>query len=303
MEEDGRPLRSVAAPIVVGVDGSAAARHAVRWSAGEAVRRNCPLRVVHAHAWPMRRSRARYAAEYGYRRALLSRARRWVDEGVALARASVPAVRAEGDVRVGSAVELLREESRLARLVVIGSPDRSGPAALWEHAAAAKLTGQVQCPVIVVQGPPRQSVRRDGPVAVGVDGSPASGAAVGFAFDTAATHGVPLIAVHSWHRLVVDGPLAGLPMRQGVEADEEGLLDRQLAVWQERYPGVAVRRVVTRGGLTRSLVDRSAGAALLVLGARCRRGMSGTLVGSVVRQAVLHRLPCPVALVGAGAHG
>ncbi|GDY29054.1 universal stress protein [Gandjariella thermophila] len=294
-------LRSVVAPIVVGVDGSAAARHAVRWSAGEAARRDCPLRVVHAHTWPTRRSRARYAAEYGYRRALLSRARRWVDEGVALARGTAPAVRVEGDVRVGSVVELLREESRSARLVVIGAADRGGPAALWEHATAAKLTAQGHCPVVVVRGQPGRAVHRDGPVAVGVDGSLASGAAVGFAFDAAAAHGVPLIAVHSWHRLLADGPLAALPMRQGVEADEEWLLDRQLAVWERRYPGVAVRRVVTRGRLIRSLVERSAGAGLLVLGSR-RRGVSGTLLGSV-EQAVLHRMPCPVAIVGAGAQG
>jgi nucleotide-binding universal stress UspA family protein len=225
-----------------------------------------------------------------------------VDEGVALARSAAPTVRAEGDVRVGSALELLREESRSARLVVIGAADRGGPAALWEHATAAKLTAQGHCPVVVVQGPPRHSAQRDGPVAVGVDGSPASGAAVGFAFDAAAARGVPLIAVHSWHRLFGDGPLAALPLRQGVEADEEWLLDRQLAVWQQRYPEVPVRRVVTRGRLTRSLAERSAGAGLLVLGSRWRRGVSGTLVGSV-QQTVLRRLPCPFALVGAGTQG
>ncbi|WP_369405389.1 universal stress protein [Nocardia brasiliensis] len=41
-------------------------------------------------------------------------------------------------------------------------------------------------------------MRRDGPVVVGVDGSPLSGAALGDAFAEAADRGTELIAVHCW---------------------------------------------------------------------------------------------------------
>jgi nucleotide-binding universal stress UspA family protein len=294
-------LRSVESPIVVGVDGSAAARQAVRWSAGEAARRHCALRVVHAHVWPTTGSRSRYAARYGYRRALLDRARRWVDEGVELARATAPEVKTVGDVRIGSAVELLTEESRSARVVAIGSADRGGPAALWEGTTAVTLAAHGHCPVVVVRGLPSRSVERHGPVAVGVDRSAASEAAIGFAFDAAALHGVPLIAMRTRRGLVSNGgPLAALPMGHGVDADDEWLLERQLAAWQEKYPDVPVRRMAAHGRPTRSLLDRTAGAGLLVLGSRRRRGVPGALIGPA-RRSVLHRSACPVAIVGAGA--
>ncbi|MEV1147848.1 universal stress protein, partial [Micromonospora sp. NPDC049799] len=41
------------APVVVGVDGSAAALDAVRVAAREAAYRQRPLRVVHAFIWPL----------------------------------------------------------------------------------------------------------------------------------------------------------------------------------------------------------------------------------------------------------
>jgi len=234
-------LRSVESPIVVGVDGSAAARQAVRWSAGEAARRRCGLRVVHAHRWPTSGPRSRYAAWYGQRRALLDRARRWVDEGVDLARTVAPEVATVGDVRIGSAVELLTEESRSARVVAIGATVRGGPAGLWEGTTAVTLAAHGHCPVVVVQGLPTRSVERSGPVAVGVDRSAAREAAMGFAFDVAALHGVPLVAVRTRGGLHAEGRWFALGTRHGVDADDEWLLDRQLAAWQDKYPDVPVR--------------------------------------------------------------
>ncbi|PZM91009.1 MAG: universal stress protein UspA, partial [Actinobacteria bacterium] len=43
---------SAAAPVVVGVDGSAAGLTAVRMAAREAALRRRPLRLVHALIWP-----------------------------------------------------------------------------------------------------------------------------------------------------------------------------------------------------------------------------------------------------------
>ncbi|AHH98811.1 hypothetical protein KALB_5449 [Kutzneria albida DSM 43870] len=39
-------------PVVVGVDGSTTALYAVRWAAGEAARRQVPLRLVYAQTPP-----------------------------------------------------------------------------------------------------------------------------------------------------------------------------------------------------------------------------------------------------------
>lgn len=62
-------------------------------------------------------------------------------------------------------------------------------------------------PSVVVRGTgARTEPRRDGPAVVGVDGSPPSPAAIPFVFRTAASRGVPLVAVHRRP----DRPLGGL---------------------------------------------------------------------------------------------
>ena len=44
---------SVPGSVVVGVDGSQAALHAVRWAAVEARRAWCPVSLVHTLEWPV----------------------------------------------------------------------------------------------------------------------------------------------------------------------------------------------------------------------------------------------------------
>lgn len=46
---------NMAAPVVVGTDGSEVALQAVRAAAREAAERGCPLRIVHAFIWPLMR--------------------------------------------------------------------------------------------------------------------------------------------------------------------------------------------------------------------------------------------------------
>jgi nucleotide-binding universal stress UspA family protein len=111
---------------------------------------------------------------------------------------------------------------------------------------------------------------------------------------------VPIVAVRARAGLVPDGGRFALPSGRAVDQDDEWLLDRQLATWQEKYPDVSVRRLTTPGRAARSLLDRTVGAGLLVLGSRRWRGVPGAMIGST-RHAVLHRSACPVAIVGAGA--
>ena len=48
-------MNAVSAPgsVVVGIDGSQAALHAVRWAAVEAQNVQCPLSLVHTMEWPL----------------------------------------------------------------------------------------------------------------------------------------------------------------------------------------------------------------------------------------------------------
>ena len=75
-------------------------------------------------------------------------------------------------------------------------------------------------------------------------------------------------------------------------------LAERLAGWGEKYPDVAVERLVARDHPARVLAEQSERAQLLVVGSRGRGGVSGLVLGSV-SHAVLHRSACPVAAVRA----
>ncbi len=147
---------------------------------------------------------------------------------------------------------------------------------------------------------PEEPPPAHGPVVVGVDGSPASESALAIAFDEASLRGADLVAVHTWiefssdsayayaHQFIVDWDV--------IETRERELLAERLAGWQERYPDVTVRRVVTRDRPVRCLLEHAADAQLLVVGSRGHSGLPGMLLGST-SQALIYHAPCPLLVV------
>ena len=63
-----------------------------------------------------------------------------------------------------------------------------------------------------------------------------------------------------------------------------------------KYPDVPVERLVTRDRPAHSLLAQAARAQLVVVGSRGHGAFAGLVLGSV-SHAVLHRSPCPVAIV------
>jgi nucleotide-binding universal stress UspA family protein len=84
--------------------------------------------------------------------------------------------------------------------------------------------------------------------------------------------------------------------QEQVEQMENELLAQRLAGWQEKYPDVAVRRVVTSGRPVEQLLDQAAGAQLMVVGSRGNGGFSGMLLGST-SQALIRHATCPLLVV------
>ena len=284
--------------VVVGVDGSEAALHAVRWAAREAARRHAPLRLVHVcHLAHVRHPR-HVSPPTEYHAAVLDQGRHWLTEASEAARRVAPDLPLATDLRDGVAADLLVSESRTAQLVVIGSRGLGGFAALLVGSVAVALTAHAHCPVVVVHSPGADGVPEDGPVVVGVDGSELSDAAVTFAFETAAGHGVPLVAVHTWQDTHMTGAWTALPGTvdwDWLQAEEEKQLADRLAAWREKFPQVEVRPVVERARPETALLVHAAGAQLLVVGSRGRGALAGLGLGSV-SQSLLHHAECPVAV-------
>ena len=282
--------------VVVGVDGSDSALDAVGWAAREADRRHLSLRVVHAFGWPDTRHVGDPGLGVDYREVLQRTAREVLAAATAAAEETVPGLAVDPQMIVGYPGAVLRSESAGARLVVLGDRGLGGFTGLLLGSVAIEVSAVAGCPVVVVRGP--VPAPAEGPVVVGVDGSPTSEAAVGFAYEAAATRGVPLVAVHVWWDLMVDPTFAPMLDWDALEAEEREVLAERLAGWGEKYPDVHVQRLVMHDRPARALLEQAAGAQLVVVGTRGRGGVAGLLLGSV-SHSLLHHAPCPVAVVRA----
>lgn len=276
--------------VLVGVDGSQSALRAVRWGAAEAGRRGVPLRLVKAFGWAADEA----VDQAWYREVLLERARAVLEEAAQVAAGEALDIAVEQQVVVGSAISVLVEESRRALIVVLGDRGLTRLEGLLVGSVAVALAAQAFCPFVVVRGSEGEPGEASSlPVVVGVDGSAMSEVAVAFAFETAAARGVSLVAVHAWSDLTFAPEVALVVDWGSIEAVEQQRLSDRLAGWASKYPEVPIEKVLVRGRPAHALLERSAGAQLVVVGSRGRGDFAGLVLGSV-SNALLHRAECPV---------
>ncbi|MEH0844653.1 universal stress protein [Micromonospora sp. CPCC 205711] len=285
------------AAVVVGVDGSEPALRAVRLAAAEATVRHRPLRVVHGFIWPLLRVPVEPVAGAPPGGGLRHQAEQLVDEAVAEAQRHAPGLRVSGEIIDGEASAVLLGESPTAALIVLGDRGLGGFTALVVGSVAIQVATYAECPVLVARG----EEHAGGPVVVGVDGSPASDAAVEFAAEQASLHGATLTALHAYTHPVSTGPGDMQPLvhdESQLRTDEQRLLVESLAGMAERYPDVRIDREAVRERPVAALTAASRRARLVVVGGRGHGELAGLLLGSV-SNAVVHRSACPVAVVRA----
>ncbi len=279
----------MSAPVLVGVDGSAAALSAVGFAAQEAALRKRPLRIVYVCQWPS----VQFAIG-----ALPDDLRTEGDQILGLARAQAhgraPDVEIRTSIAAGDAASILVEEAEHATLVVLGGRGRGGFKELLLGSVAHRVAARATCPVLIIRGVPEAG----GAVVLGIDGSPANEPAVGFAFDEACRRRAPLVAVHAWTHPVSSGPGEILFPVYDVTLtaqDETRLLYEALAGWREKYPDVEVRPIVDRTSPRHALMLHSKHARLVVLGRTGHGGLVRWALGPVT-SSLLHHAHCPVAV-------
>jgi hypothetical protein len=121
--------------------------------------------------------------------------------------------------------------------------------------AAAALT-YAKIPVVVVRG---RTVAADGPVVVGVDGSPSTGTALGLAFEAALARGTAVVAIRSHVPPAMPALLLNV-----IKATEREALEESLIGWREKYPTVEVEALLAVGRADRPvLIAHTRGSAAL----------------------------------------
>jgi nucleotide-binding universal stress UspA family protein len=283
-------------PVVVGVDGTSWNLVTVEAAAKEAQRRGVGLRLAHAIGWSSDHVRPGVPP--------------WDPDGSGLgasvngtlavaehrAHEAAPGVEVTGEVLVGEPAAVLAIESRSASLAVVGRHGPAGPLGRMQGSVAGYLAAHGDCPVLVVRGRPAPV----GAVVVGVDGSQAVGEAVAFAFSEAALRGVDLVVLNmSGTRIRRSHDGSGEAPVDGDRARDGGtrVLDGLLSDLMKKYPEVPVHHRSAGARTGSALVGASAGAQLVVVGARERRRARAALPGSADRAALRHA-QCPVAVVG-----
>ena len=276
--------------IVVGTDGTDSGKAAVQWAAREAARRQQLLRIVHA-----------FDSEWGEARHDRGSERVDVAEQLAeavtataasQATAAAPMVRIEVQTLIGRAAPELLRAAETAELTVVGNRGRSEFASLLLGSVSQRVATHAAGPVAVVRG--RGDVI-DGPIIVGVDGSPAAEHVLDTAFELAAGRDCPLSVIRTYLPPVPlwigDVPAADLESLR--DAAEHTALDELVAPWSAKYPEVPVKVRVSRDSTAAILEDASHGAQLVVVGSRGHGTIAGTMLGSTSVE-LLHHADCPV---------
>ena len=190
---------------------------------------------------------------------------------------------------------MLLELGKDAPLIVVGTRHLGSVKGLFLGSVSINVAAHAHGRVAIVAGDGID----DGPVVVGVDGSPVSDAAVAEAFRQASLRNAPLIAVHTWSPLDADALHGYGISREEVErmtGEAVEVLAERLAGYSQDYPDVRVERRVLPDEPAKALLDAAVGAQLIVVGSRGRGGFRGLLLGST-SQKVIHNALCPVMVV------
>ncbi len=270
--------------IVVGWNGSAPSRSAAEWALGH--RGECDrvtlLQVgddTGEDRGDGRDEPARARADAGLRFA------------VKALRGRHPGVAIERDFAFGSPQGQLLSRTNPTTLVVVGAPAAAESTVQHGSSFATYLAARAYGPVAIV---PAGSEYRTGPVVVGVDGTPASRAAVVRAAQQAQDDGERLVVVHAWPLRY--GATTDDPHWTDDDVDHHRILESAVREVTLAHPHLVVEAMAVRDEPFLAIADACADASVLVLGKHGSWRVSSVLLGTIAHSAVL-TLPVPTVVV------
>lgn len=275
--------------ILVGVDGSPGAADALRWAAGEGLRRSVPVTAL--LAWS-------YLDQHD------AEGNRGFDPAYtvkhaqdALATFVAEALGADHDVRLvvecDNPARALRDASRGYDLVVLGARGADGFRGLALGSTSAGVLGHAAVPVALVRGP-----AGPGPVVAAIDDDDVAAHVVRHAVEAARRMDGRLVIVSAYDRPSYAAWLFedDSPLFERLARQREQFLDEVMARIDRHRLDIECR--VVGGNAAGAIVDAAArlDASLIVAGNRGHTGLGGAVLGSVSHQLV-HHAPGVILLV------
>lgn len=223
-----------ALPVVVGIDGSAAASGAAIWAMDEAMSRDVPLRLIHCidtgPDGPTLRDSNHLEIQY---------AEHVLREASAAVAERRQPLKVETDIVWGDPRVALVAEGDVASMVCVGSVGIGAFARRFLGSRAAHVAEHARCSVAVIRHSQDSSSAEASRVVVAVDHRVESERLLSVAGVEASMRHAGLVAVHVW--------------RHVGDINEE--LDRRVDECRKQFPDVRVRTVVCRGSLALYLAD------------------------------------------------
>jgi nucleotide-binding universal stress UspA family protein len=286
--------------IVVGVDGSASSRQALRWAAHEADRQGSDLVVLQSWHDP---SFGGPGLSAGYEVDLVVEdAKSALQSIVATVHHSHPAVHVSSVLAEARPARALIDRASVADLLVVGSRGSGGFFGLELGSVSTKVARRSTVPVVVVRGDHDRSAKHE--VVVGVDGSACSRDALRWAAAWAKEQDKTLTVVLAWSFLEPQDPSGPGRIRPEYgERDAMAALDAIVADVLGPRPNPRIVTEVVCDLPARAVLERADDACLIVVGRHGTARWAPPALGSTAVQ-ILHHAPCPVAVIpGEGRQG
>jgi nucleotide-binding universal stress UspA family protein len=266
--------------IVVGVDGSAQSRLALRWAAALAGATGAKLAVV--EAWSGGDPAAAGATEERVKQELAAATTELLGDGVANLDIVFEAIR-------GSAAGAILERVTSDGGLVLGSRGRGGFAGLLLGSVSRECIEHASCPVMVVRHE-RDLPDAVAPILVGHDGSPSSARALEWAAGLVPATHAEVIAAHVWQA-------SSSEVRPRLHRRLSRAAHESVERWA-RAVSPPARPLEVEGEARMGLVDLSqrVNAGLLVVGRRGAGNVRALRMGSVASYLVTSST-VPIAII------